>query len=533
MTNPWEIASSLIPNRHIIASLRYNGSMPAFLEELKRRKVIRVVVAYVIVGWLLIQVAETTFAPMGLPDWSLTLVIVLVVLGLPLAAILAWGFDITPDGIEKTADAVTPEGLSIAVLPFPDMSAEKDQEHFCDGLTEELLNVLTRIPKLRVASRTSSFSFKGKEVDLKEAADKLQVAHILEGSVRKSGNKIRVTAQLIEAESDSHLWSETYDRELDDIFAIQDDIASHILAAMKCQLGPEKLVDATTENAVAYQYFLRALGYALSGGKRDMELSVDMLRKAVEADPDFLRAWVLMAEHSSLYALFFSKAEKWRAIAYEAADEATRLAPERAESFLARGYAHATRERFTEAEAVLRKALELDPTLARAWHYLGRALQHQGHVKEAAEHFEKAAEFDPDDFVSPLLATTIYHSVGDTEASRRVARIGVERAEHVLEDYPDNQRAYYLGAAGWYMLGNESKSLEWTDRALELTPDDPATRYNSACFYAKFPEKHEQALDLLANSVISQSWIENDRDLDPLRKYPRFQEIFESMSDGP
>lgn len=160
--------------------------MSKFIDELKRRKVIRIVVAYVVVGWLLIRVAETTFEPMSLPPWSLTLVIALVILGLPLAAILAWGFDITRDGIERTQPAQTPprESLSIAVLPFPDMSAEKDQEHFCDGLTEELLNALTRIPKLRVASRTSSFSFKGKDVNLKEAADKLNVAHILEGSVR-------------------------------------------------------------------------------------------------------------------------------------------------------------------------------------------------------------------------------------------------------------------------------------------------------------------------------------------------------------
>jgi len=225
--------------------------MPPLFEELKRRKVIRVVVAYVVVGWLLIQIAETTFAPIGLPDWTLRLVIVLVALGLPLAAVLAWAFDITPGGVIRTPAVAAPSAMSIAVLPFPDMSAEKDQEHFCDGLTEELLNALTRIPKLRVASRTSSFSFKGKEVDLREAAEKLHVAHILEGSVRTSGNRIRVTAQLVETATDSHLWSETYDRELDDIFAIQDDIASRVLEAMRCRLGTDKLVDATTEDPKA------------------------------------------------------------------------------------------------------------------------------------------------------------------------------------------------------------------------------------------------------------------------------------------
>ena len=515
----------------LVTAFLYNAAMPPLFEELKRRKVIRVVVAYIIVGWLLIQVAETTFEPMGLPGWTLRLVIVLVALGLPLTAVLAWAFDITPGGVIRTPAVGAPGTLSIAVLPFSDMSAEKDQEYFCDGLTEELLNALTRIPKIRVASRTSSFSFKGKKVDIGEAAEKLHVAHILEGSVRKSGNKIRVTAQLIETATDSHLWSETYDRELDDIFAIQDDIASRVLDAMRCRLGTDKLIDATTENPNAYQYFLRALGYALSGSKRDMQLSIEMTQKAVDADPEFLRAWVLMAEQCSLYSLFFSRDEQWSKKAYRAAEEATRLAPERAESYLAAGYAHATRERFGEAEAALRKALELDPKLGRAWHHLARALQHQGKTQEAARHFDKATDLDSDDFVSPLLATTIYFAVHDAEASKRMARIGVERAQRVLEDYPDNQRAYYLGAAGWYMLGETSKALEWTDKALELNPNDPATRYNAACFFAKFPEKREQALDLLEASVKSRSWIENDADLDPLRNHPRFKAILDSLAD--
>lgn len=511
----------------------YNAAMSNFFEELKRRKVIRVVVAYIIVGWVLIQIAETTFEPMGLPPWTLTLVIVLVILGLPLAAILAWGFDITPEGIAKDdgggLQLAMADGPSIAVLPFPDMSAEKDQEHFCDGLTEELLNVLTRIPKLRVASRTSSFAYKGKEINLKEAAEKLQVAHILEGSVRKSGTKIRVTAQLIEAETDSHLWSETYDRELDDIFAIQDDIAAQILEAMKCRLSDEDLPAHTTDNAAAYEYFLRGRGYAISGGKRGTELGIDMLRKAVDIDPGFLRAWVDIVEQCDIYANFFSKDSKWRDLANMAAEKATELAPDKAESHLARGYAHATGERFAESERELRKTLALDPALGRAWHHLARAEQHQGKIKEAISSYAKATEFDPDDYESPLLATTMYFAAEDLDGARRIAKIGVERAERILQDYPDNPRAYYLGAGGLLMLGEEHKAKEWLEHALRLNPDDPATQYNSACYFAKFEETHERALDLLEDSVISRTWIENDADLDPLRQYPRFQAFLESL----
>jgi len=514
--------------------------MREFFSELKRRQVVKVGIAYLIASWVVMQLADTIFPAMNLPEWSTSLVLGLLIVGLPLALVLSWVFDITSGGIRRTAAAspsaagvtpgaaTVPDGPSIAVLPFPDMSAEKDQQHFCDGLTEELLNVLTRIPNLRVASRTSSFSFKGKDTDLKSVAEKLQVAHILEGSVRKSGNRIRVTAQLIEAATDSHLWSENYDRELDDIFAIQDDIAARILEAMHCRLGPDTLPDTTTEDPKAYEYFLRGRGYAISGGNRDVELSVEMLQKAVGADPRFIRAWIQLAEQCSVYANFYSKDEKWRRLANEAAAKAMQLAPNRAESYLARAHAHSASERFADSERDLYKALKLDPTLGRAYHYLARAEIHQGKIKQAIGNFEKATEHDPDDYESPLLATTICYSVGDIEGGKRSAKIGLERAERILKDYPDNQRAYYLGSAGLFLLEQHERAKEWAERSLELAPDDPATRYNIACFFAKYGDI-ERALDLLENSVISRTWIENDVDLDPLRDHPRFKAVLDSL----
>jgi len=269
--------------------------MHNFFRELKDRKVINVGIAYLVGAFVVMEIADVIFPAIGLPESSIKLVFGLLAVGFPFALVLTWAFDITPDGI-KRAEAVkstestestesTHTGPSIAVVPFPDMSAEQDQEHFCDGLTEELINVLTCIPGLRVASRTSSFSLKGKQIDLKEAAKKFDVRHILEGSVRKSGNRIRVTAQLIEAGTDTHLWSETYDRELDDIFAIQDDIAACILAVLKLKLGPTRKASADTSNVKAYEYFLRGRGYAMSKGSRETEMAAEMFKKAVDLDP--------------------------------------------------------------------------------------------------------------------------------------------------------------------------------------------------------------------------------------------------------
>ena len=403
-----------------LARFPYNAAMLAFFRQLQKRQVIKVGIAYLIVAWLTLQLADVIFPAMHLPEWSTSLVLGLFIVGFPLALVLSWVFDITPGGIHRTQasaqtdatvtseSAVLLDGPSIAVLPFPDMSAEKDQEHFCDGLTEELLNVLTRIPNLRVASRTSSFSFKGKKTDLKAAAEKLQVAHILEGSVRKSGNKIRVTAQLIETATDSHLWSQTYDRELDDIFAIQDDIAAKILDALQCRLGAETLQSPTTDNPKAYEYFLRGRGYAITGGNRDMAMTVDMFQKAVDLDPGVVRAWISLAEQCMFNAIFFTKDEKWLRLADKAAAKAMELAPGKAESILARAYAHAAGDRFADAELALRKVIELDPTNGRAWHHLGRAQRHQGNTKQAIDSFEQATRLDPDDYESPVLVTSMY-----------------------------------------------------------------------------------------------------------------------------
>ena len=516
--------------------------MREFFKELRRRQVIKVGLAYLVAAWLVLQLADVIFPALQVPDWSIPLVLGLLIVGFPLALALSWVFDITPSGIrrdaggQQTALAATPDvvqspdRLSIAVLPFPDMSAEKDQEHFCDGLTEELLNVLTRIPNLRVASRTSSFSFKGKETDLKAAAEKMQVAHILEGSVRKSGTKIRVTAQLIETATDSHLWSETYDRELDDIFAIQDDIAAKILGALQCRFSNEVLPDPTNQDPRAYEYFLRGRGYTISASKRDLTLALEMFQKAVDIDPTFVRAWIDMAEQCSMYTNFFSKEEKLRLLADEAAAKAMQLAPDQATSYAARAYAHGASERFAESERDLRKALEIDPTFGRAYHHLARAEVHQGKIKQAIASFEKATEFDADDFVSPLLASTMYFAAGDDEGGRRVSEIGVERAERILEDYPDNQRAYYLGSGGLVIMGQHDRGKEWIERALELGTDDSATRYNAACFFSKNGDI-DRALDLLENSVISRTWIENDSDLDPLRDHPRFAAILAALPE--
>jgi adenylate cyclase len=517
--------------------------MKAFIRQLRERHVVKVAIAYLAVAWMVLQLADVIFPAMQLPAWSIPLTLGLLTLGFPVAVVLSWMFDATAQGIQRTkagdetvindtADTSRAREFdrSIAVLPFPDLSAERDQEHFCDGLAEELLNVLSRVPGLRVPSRTSCFAFKNRSFELAAAAEKLRVAYILEGSVRKTGNRLRVTAQLIETATDSHLWSETYDREIDDIFSIQDDIASRILDKLKIELDARDLPDPTTKNAKAYEYYLRGRGYAVTRSRHGIDQAIVLFQKAAAIDSGFVRAWINLAEASAFKATFFDDTEASRHTAMEAGEKAMLLAPESAGGHMARGFGRLANRQYGDAEEDFRKAVELDPKQLEAYHYLGRAAHHQGARERALHYYGLATELNPDDFESPLIALAGYDGTRGSEAAVAFARIGVERAERHLEDYPDNPRAYYLGIGGLVLLGDMERARVWADRALALAPNDPSTRYNLACFYAITGEE-ERALDLLENSIQSRSWIEMDPELDSLRLNPRYRAIVDSLPE--
>jgi adenylate cyclase len=279
-------------------------------QELKRRKVIRLVLLYLVVGWVVIQAADIIFPALDIPDWALSFVVVLVILGFPVAVALSWMFDVTSDGVRRAGrstrrkhvqarDAAGAGERSIAVLPFVNMSDDRENEYFSDGMTEEILNALAKVRDLRVASRTSSFAFKGKEFDVRDIAERLGVETVLEGSVRKAGDRIRITAQLIDAGNGYHLWSHTYDREPEDVFEIQDQIARAIVDALKVQLGADQdapLVERETRDMEAYNFYLKGRYFYNRDHEEDLRRSLDMYREALGRDPRFARAEAGMAD---------------------------------------------------------------------------------------------------------------------------------------------------------------------------------------------------------------------------------------------
>ena len=428
----------------------------SFIEELKRRNVIRVSIAYVVVGWLVSQVAEFAIETFGAPDWVLKIFVVFLMLGFPVVAVFAWAFEMTSEGIKlerdvdrsqsivkhtrrkldytivfvlvlalgyfifdeiqdqanetttiaessvQTGAPVTVDSIpidpSIAVLPFADMSPEQDQGYFSDGISEELLNLLVRVDGLKVASRTSSFTYKGSKLSLADIADELKVDHVLEGSVRKADNRVRITAQLIDATTDRHIWSDTFDRELVDIFAIQDEIANSIVTALSAELGilqdiPAISVTTATENLDAYELYLKARGLFLA--REHLEESISLFEQAVEIDPDFARAWEGLA---SVYAVVESwgvVGRDWDSLASQAAERALELDPGLSMPWAVRGQLAMNLGDSITGMANLDRAINLDPVNATL--YLWRGIQYSelGFHNKGITDLEHCLEIDP------------------------------------------------------------------------------------------------------------------------------------------
>jgi len=510
---------------------------PGFWDEIKRRKVVRVVIAYLIVGWLLIQIADVTQEPLQLPEWSDTLVIWLVGLGFPIAVILAWVLEITPAGIEVTASAYTPDSppeASIAVLPFVNMSDNAENEYFSDGLSEELLNLLARLQSLRVCSRTSSFALKGETVDMPAVASKLNVRHVLEGSVRRSGDRVRITAQFVDAVEDRHLWSETYDRDLQDIFAVQDEIAAHIVAALELTLTSDErhAMQSTTEDANALDYYLQGREQYHRTEPGHLEKSREMFEAAIRVDPHYALAWAGLTYVFVDTYWYHNKEATWIERAHDASRKAIEFAPHLAESHGARGYAFYVDERFSDAEAEFEKAIEINPRLFEPIHFYAQMARTQGQYQKSADLYCRAAEVRPEDYQTPALGAAMFEILGDRNRARELRLEHLERAERALELNPNDSRALCLGALAFLMNSEEATGREWLDRARHANPESANVMYNSACFHALLGEVDvaldclEKAADLGARN--KRVW-ESDADFGSIRDHPRFKALIQRI----
>jgi adenylate cyclase len=520
----------------------------SFWQQLKERKVIRVGIVYVVVGWIMMQVGEVTFEALTLPPWALTLLIVIVLLGFPIALALAWAFEVTPEGIRKDSVGQAPaaeeeesppeldqSAPSIAVLPFDDMSEQGDQSYFCQGIAEEILNALCKVANLRVASRVTAFRFGSKGIDVRDIGRKLKVQTVLEGSVRKSGNQLRITAQLVKTADGYHLWSRQYDRRLEDVFEIQAEIADSIANALSVTLKRKSPSEQKQVDPKAYDLFLRGLGFFARQNVEDTVYARQMFMRALEIEPEFGRAWAGLAYTYGFEYLYFNATDVNREEALRTSKKALELAPDLAESHVSSGIAHCMVQEYDQAASEFEKAIELDPASFDAWYFFARDKVHEGDLERAVKLFERAAQVRPEDYQSVLLQSQLWHSLGDTKKELESARRGIERAREVLELNPDDNRAYNIGAFALLRLGEREEALSWMQASVDRAPMDSIVQYNAACFYALAGEV-EKSLDCLENCYfkvgnLNREWLLHDSDLDNVRDHPRFAKILALFPD--
>jgi adenylate cyclase len=422
--------------------------------------------------------------------------------------------------------------VSICVLPFENMSGDPEQEYFSDGISEDIITDLSKISALSVVARNTAFRFKGKEIDVKDVARDLGVSHVLEGSVRKAGSRVRITAQLIDGTAGDHLWAERYDRDLTDIFAIQDEISKAIADALKLRLLPKEkkaIEQRGTTSADAYTLYLMARQHWISGNVGDSrrdEVSVRICRQAIAVDPNYAKAWGLMALAQA--ELRFRHGRDVDAL--PAAERALELDPNLPEAHCIKARYLQEEGRDDEARAMIETALRLDPESFEVNKEAARLSFRQCRIKEASVYFEKAASLMDSDYHDTGMLITCYHAMGDEAGARRAAIMTQERAEKAVAQDASNGAALGYGAISLAALGEPLRAKEWIDRALMIDPDNNTMRYNLACSLATYLHDLDGAIELLGPyfdrvSVSELKHCSVDPDMDPLRDDPRFRKL--------
>jgi TolB-like protein/Flp pilus assembly protein TadD len=436
-------------------------------------------------------------------------------------------------GRSAAAPAAAPEraGKSLAVLYFENLSRSEEDEYFRDGMTEDLITELMKIKGLGVFPRPAVLAFRNKPVTAPEVGRQLNATHVLAGSVRRAGSRVRINAQLVETHGGHGIWAERYDRQFEDVFSIQDEIVQSIAQALQVVLSEKEkqaIAKAPTADVKAYDYYLRGRQFFYQFRRRGYDFARQLFTRAIEIDPGYARAYAGVADCYSYLYMYWEASEENLKAADESSRRALLLDPELAEAHVARGLAISLRKEYDDARIEFETASRLDPNLFEAYYFHARACFQQGSLDEAAKLFERAAQVNPDDYQSPAMLGMVYSGLGRKDDAAAAYRKALLAAEKHLELHPDDARALYLGANSLCQLGERARSLDWASRALAIDPEDCGILYNVACVYA-LQGKSEEAIDCLEKAMRYahwyKRWMQHDSDLDSLRENPRFQAL--------
>ncbi len=423
--------------------------------------------------------------------------------------------------------------VSICVLPFINLSGDAEQEYFSDGITDDIITDLSKVSALSVIARNTAFTLKGQTLEAGQIGRQLNVTHVLEGSIRKSGERVRINAQLIDAEAGDHVWADRYDRDLTDIFAIQDEISKAIVSALRLKLLPKEkkaIEHRGTSSVEAYNLYLMARQHWISGNDGDIrrdEVVVRIARQATEIDPNYAKAWALIALAQAEMRFRHDKPED----ALPAAERALQLDPELAEALCVKARYLADEEGTPEeADRQIKAALRLDPESWEVNKEAARLLSRSGKMRDAIPYFEKAAALMESDYHSTGMLQTCYAAVDDVQGLKRSAQSTLDRCQRALAQDPSIGSAIGLGAVALAVLGDGERAKDWIKRALLMDPDNFTMRWNLTCALSRFLNDKEAAIELLGTFVDRAPppmvrYLRLDTDLDPLRNDPQFEDL--------
>jgi non-specific serine/threonine protein kinase len=425
---------------------------------------------------------------------------------------------------------------SLAVLYFSNLSGEKEDEYFRDGMTEDIITELAKIKELQLFPRSAVLAFRDKPLPASQIGQQLTAAYVLDGSIRRAGSRLRITTQLAETRTGHSVWAERYDRQLEDVFAIQDEIAQNIAAALRVMLTEKErseIEKVPTTEVQAYDYYLRGRQFFYRMRRNGFEFARQMFAAAIAVDPRYARAHAGVADCCSLLYMWFEPSKDNLREALAASGRAVELDPESAEAHASRGLAESLSKNYEVAEKEFETSIRLKPELFDAYYFYGRTWLAQGQYAKAADLFATASRVNPDDYEAHAMRAGCFRALGREEESRQARRDSLRIAERHLQLHPDDVRAIYLGANALYELGERTKAFEWASRALSMDPEEPAVLYNVACAYALLGET-DKSLDCLEKAFGKgfghSEWIENDPDFASLHSNPRFQASIERLS---
>jgi adenylate cyclase len=430
-------------------------------------------------------------------------------------------------------DAQANSNPRILVLPFANTSNDPDQEYFSDGISEDIITDLSKVAALSVVARNTAFSFKGRAIDVAEVARRMNLTHVIEGSVRKSGSRLRISAQLVDGATAFPIWADRFDRDLTEIFALQDEIAQAVVSALRIRLIPSErdaITSRPTENPAAFEFYMQARYHHMRLDRRNYEIAGRLAQKALEVDPNYDRAWALLA--ISLTGLHGLSASAEHGL--QAADRALALNPDLAEALAAKARVLAGLGRFDEAFVLHERSMELDPDSYDVRFLYGRSCFQTGRHHDAIVHWERAAELSETALSAVTSLDMSYVATGQTEKALESNRRTLKRAESILAENSSDTYALMCGVLALARLGEVERAKQWAVRVKAVDPDDPSIDFNIACAMANLGEA-ETALDMLeaclprVDAAVFFVWMKQDTDLDPLRDFPRFQRLMASL----